>query len=164
MTQLGGTNVQSSAPEVRDIIEKGVADAVTFPWGSIAAVRHRQGDEVPHGRAALRHDLRLRDEQGKYNADVGRAEEGDRRPLHHRMGRQGRRARGPTSSTPASQKLKADPAHEVYTLTAEQLAEWKKAAEPLVKTWADGVKKAGGDPDAILKELKATLAKYNAAY
>ena len=35
VTQLGGTNVQSSAPEVRDIIEKGVAEAVTFPWGSI---------------------------------------------------------------------------------------------------------------------------------
>src|SRR3982751_619399 len=35
VTQLGGTNVQSSAPEVRDILEKGVAEAVTFPWGSI---------------------------------------------------------------------------------------------------------------------------------
>src|SRR5207342_901851 len=35
ITQLGGTNVQSSAPEVRDIIERGVADAVTFPWGSV---------------------------------------------------------------------------------------------------------------------------------
>ena len=35
ITQLGGTNVQSSAPEVRDILEKGVAEAVTFPWGSI---------------------------------------------------------------------------------------------------------------------------------
>ena len=33
--QLGGTNVQASAPEVRDILEKGVADAVTFPWGSV---------------------------------------------------------------------------------------------------------------------------------
>ena len=27
--------MQSSAPEVRDIIERGVADAVTFPWGSL---------------------------------------------------------------------------------------------------------------------------------
>src|SRR5205809_5937493 len=35
ITQLGGTNVQSSAPEVRDILDKGVADAVTFPWGSV---------------------------------------------------------------------------------------------------------------------------------
>src|ERR1700761_2734609 len=35
VTLLGGNNVQSSAPEVRDIIERGVADAVTFPWGSL---------------------------------------------------------------------------------------------------------------------------------
>ena len=27
--------MQASAPEVRDILEKGVADAVTFPWGSV---------------------------------------------------------------------------------------------------------------------------------
>ncbi|MGC1252953.1 MAG: TRAP transporter substrate-binding protein, partial [Xanthobacteraceae bacterium] len=35
VTQLGGTNVQSSAPEARDILAKGVADAITFPWGSM---------------------------------------------------------------------------------------------------------------------------------
>src|SRR6202165_2595290 len=35
VTQLGGPNVQARAPEVRDILEKGVADAVTFPWGSV---------------------------------------------------------------------------------------------------------------------------------
>src|SRR6202047_5675270 len=35
VTSPGGTNVQASAPEVRDILEKGVADAVTFPWGSM---------------------------------------------------------------------------------------------------------------------------------
>src|SRR6185369_10168187 len=35
VTSLGGTNVQSSAPEARDMLERGVADAITFPWGSI---------------------------------------------------------------------------------------------------------------------------------
>src|SRR5437660_989216 len=35
MTQLGATNVNAAAPEVRDVIERGVAEAVTFPWGSI---------------------------------------------------------------------------------------------------------------------------------
>ena len=35
VTTLGGTNVQSSAPEARDMIERGVADAITFPWGSL---------------------------------------------------------------------------------------------------------------------------------
>jgi TRAP-type transport system periplasmic protein len=33
---LGGTNVQASAPESRDLLEQGVADATTFPWGSTA--------------------------------------------------------------------------------------------------------------------------------
>src|ERR1700745_230662 len=32
---LGGTNVQASATEVRDVMEKGVAEAVNFPWGSV---------------------------------------------------------------------------------------------------------------------------------
>ncbi len=59
-------------------------------------------------------------------------------------------------------KVKAEPGHEVYKLTAEQTAEWKKAADPLVKTWADGVKKTGVDPDQALKELKDSLAKYKA--
>ena len=35
MTLLGATNVQVSAPESRDALEKGVADAITFPWNSL---------------------------------------------------------------------------------------------------------------------------------
>ena len=35
VTQLGGTNVQASAPEAREVLERGVADAITFPWQSI---------------------------------------------------------------------------------------------------------------------------------
>jgi hypothetical protein len=58
--------------------------------------------------------------------------------------------------------VKAEAGQEVYTLTAEQTALWKKASEPLVKTWGDGVRKAGIDADAALAELRASLAKYNA--
>jgi TRAP-type C4-dicarboxylate transport system substrate-binding protein len=59
-------------------------------------------------------------------------------------------------------KLKAEPGHEVYTITDAQLAEWKKAAEPVVKVWADGARKVGVDPDAALSGLKAAVAKYKA--
>jgi len=34
VTMLGGTNVQASAPESREVLERGVADAITFPWQS----------------------------------------------------------------------------------------------------------------------------------
>jgi TRAP-type C4-dicarboxylate transport system substrate-binding protein len=61
-------------------------------------------------------------------------------------------------------KLKAEPGHEVYPITAEQLAQWKKAAEPLEKNWADNVKKTGVDPAVAMKELKDQLAKHNALY
>src|SRR5262245_29878648 len=59
-------------------------------------------------------------------------------------------------------KIKAESGHEVYKLTPEQIGLWKKASEPLTKTWGDGVKKNGGDPDAALAELRAALKKYNA--
>jgi TRAP-type C4-dicarboxylate transport system substrate-binding protein len=59
-------------------------------------------------------------------------------------------------------KVKAEPGHEVYKLTPEQTALWKKAAEPLVKTWAEAVKKTGTDPDAAMTELRASLTKYDA--
>jgi len=61
-------------------------------------------------------------------------------------------------------KIKAEPDHEVYRISDEQLAEWKKSAEPLKQTWAAAVKKAGGDPDQIWKELQASLIQYNAGF
>ena len=60
---------------------------------------------------------------------------------------------------PASPRSRRRPGHEVYEPTPAQVAEWKKAAEPLEEKWAENVKKAGGDPDAVMKELKAQLSK-----
>jgi hypothetical protein len=34
----------------------------------------------------------------------------------------------------------------------------------VVTAWADAVKKGGGDPDAVMKDFKAVLAKYKSAY
>jgi TRAP-type C4-dicarboxylate transport system substrate-binding protein len=59
-------------------------------------------------------------------------------------------------------KVKAEPSQEVYQLTAGQTAQWKKASEPLIKTWSDNVKKTGTDPDAAMAELRASLGKYKA--
>ena len=60
--------------------------------------------------------------------------------------------------------MKAAPGHEVYALTLEQLKEWKASVAPLQKAWAEAVKKAGGDPDAIYKDFQATVTKYGAGF
>jgi TRAP-type C4-dicarboxylate transport system substrate-binding protein len=59
-------------------------------------------------------------------------------------------------------KTRVLPDHEGYELTPEQIAVWKAAAEPVRKTWADNVRKAGSDPGAILKDLTDTIEKYSA--
>jgi hypothetical protein len=62
------------------------------------------------------------------------------------------------------EKVKALAGHEVYPLTAEQLAAWRKSAEPVVADWEAAVRKAGQDPAAILQNLRKTVAEHKAAY
>src|SRR6185312_14650646 len=61
-------------------------------------------------------------------------------------------------------KIKSEPGHDVYQISAEQVGEWRKAAQPLTASWAKGVKKVGLDPEKVLGELKAELTKYKAVY
>ena len=65
VTSLGGTNVQASAPEARDVLERGVADAITFPWGSISLFGIDKVVTMHMDAAAVRHAVRLGDEQGQ---------------------------------------------------------------------------------------------------
>src|SRR6188768_2870121 len=163
VTLLGGTNVNASAPEVRDIIEKGVAEAVTFPWGSIPLFGidkvTKYHIEAPLYATTFAFVFS--------NVTYNQMSAAQKKVVDdHCTNEWALKVAAPWADFEHSgvHKLEADPAHEVYSLTNEQLAEWKKAAEPLVKTWADGVKKVGGDADAIMKELKESLAKFNSAY
>jgi len=163
VTSLGGTNVQASAPEVRDILEKGVAEAGTFPWGSVL--------------------LFGIDKVTKYHMDVAlyttsfvwimnKSTYAQMSPSqqnvidNHCTTQWAERIATPWADFEHGgiAKLKAEPGHEVYPLTDADLAAWKAAAGPVVQTWANAVKKTGTDPDAALKGLKDELAKYNSGY
>ena len=102
VTMLGGTNVQASAPEARDVLERGVADGDLLPVGLDVPVRPRQGHQVPYRCAALFDRVHLFDEQGQVRRHVAGPEEGDRRPLHDRVGGEARPRRGTISRPPAA--------------------------------------------------------------
>jgi len=53
--------------------------------------------------------------------------------------------------------MKAAPGHEVYALTADNLAAWKKTPS-LTKSWAESVAQNGADPHTVMAELQASLA------
>jgi TRAP-type C4-dicarboxylate transport system substrate-binding protein len=162
ITQLGGTNVQSSAPEVRDLIEKGVAEAVTFPWGSIPLFGIDKVTKYHMEAPLYATSFVWVMNKAKYN-EMSAAQK--KVIDDHCTTQWAIRAASPWADFEHAgiKKLK-DEGHDVYTLTDAQLAEWKKSAEPVVAAWADAVKKAGGDADAIMKDFKATLTKYNSAY
>jgi TRAP-type C4-dicarboxylate transport system substrate-binding protein len=163
VTQLGGTNVQSSAPEVRDILDKGVADAVTFPWGSVPLFGidkvTKYHMDVPLYVTTFAWVMNKAKYDGMSAAQKKVIDD-------HCTNEWALKVAAPWADFEHAglQKLKSDPAHEVYPISAEQLAEWRKAAEPLKAVWAENVKRAGGNPDAIYDELKSALAKHDAAY
>ncbi len=163
VTMLGGTNVQVSAPESREVLERGVADGITFPWESIFLFRIdsvvKYHLDVPMYLTPLLHVMNT----GKYNAmspaqkkvidDHCSNEWAEKVSAQWTVYEAGGRA-----------KMMAAAGHDVYKLSDADLALWKKAVEPLTEKWADGVKKAGHDPKVVLDEFKAALKKHNAAY
>jgi TRAP-type transport system periplasmic protein len=163
IVMLGATNIQASAPEARDVLEKGVADAITFPWGSTV--------------------LFGIDKVVKYHIDaafyvteqvwvLNKARYESMSPAQkqviddHCTSAWAEKVATPWADFESAgrDKIKAMPGHEVYPLSPGQLAEWRTAAEPLRSDWAAAVKNAGYDPDTVLDELKSKLAAGNAAY
>jgi TRAP-type C4-dicarboxylate transport system substrate-binding protein len=158
---FGGTNVQASAPESRDAIERGVADEITFPWGSIflfgidKVVKYHM--DVPLYSTVFTYNMN----PAKYNSmsDAQKKVIDD-----HCTPQWASKVTDPWTDFEANGrvKMKALEGHEVYPLTPDQLAEWKKAVKPLHDSWAEAVKKAGDDPAAIDADLQAALKKYEA--
>ena len=163
VTELGGTNVQAAAPEVRDILEKGVADAVTFPWGSIVLFGIDKVTKY-HMEAALYTTSFVWVMNKSIYAQMSPAQQ--KVIDDHCNTKWAARVAAPWADFEHDgiAKIRAEPGQEVYALSDAQLNEWKAAAGPVVQNWANAVKKAGADPDAILKDLKAELAKYEAGY
>ncbi|MBX9847301.1 MAG: TRAP transporter substrate-binding protein [Xanthobacteraceae bacterium] len=163
VTLLGGTNVQASATELRDVLEKGVADAATFPWGSVPLLGVDKVTKY-HMDAPLHTTMFQWLMSPKTYASMSAAQK--KVIDDHCTTDWAARFASPWADYERAglQKMKEMAGHEVYTITAAQLDEWKKSAEPLRVKWADDVKKAGGNPDTIWKELTAALAQYKAGF
>ena len=159
ITLLGGTNVQASAPESRDMLERGVAEAITFPWGSVMlfgidkVVKYHM--DVPLYATPFVWVMN----NDKYNAlSANQKKAVDSHCTSEWAEKVG--SAWADFELSGRVKLAADPSREVYKLTPEQLAAWKQAVAPVEVQWANDVKKTGQDPAAVLSAFKQSLAKY----
>ncbi len=160
---LGATNVQAGPAETRDLLEKGVVDAVTSPYGSMFLFGMEKVTkytlEMPVTTSTFQWIMNWK----TYNAMSATQKKAID---DHCSTEMASKFAGPWIDYEASAitKLRAEPGRETYTITAEQTEEWKKSAEPVYKQWADDVKKVGGDGDTVMKELQAALAQYKGGF
>jgi TRAP-type transport system periplasmic protein len=160
---LGGNNVQASAPESRDVLEKGVAEGTAFPWGSIILFGIDKVTKFHIDSAFYVTEQTWVINKGKYEA----LSASQKKVIDdHCTSEWAEKVASPWADFESAGrgKIKAEAGQEVYPLSAEQLAEWRKAAEPLYGEWAANVKKAGYEPEVVMKELKDSLAKNSSLY
>lgn len=162
VTTLGGTNVQSSAPEAREMLERGVADAITFPWGSLflfgidKVVKYHIDAPLyvtPFVWALNKAKVNAMSPSQKKVID------------EHCTTEWAEKVASPWADFEAAGRTKMAtlPGHEMIKLDAAQLDAWRKAVAPVTDQWAEGAKKAGADPKQVLDSLHQNLVKYKSA-
>jgi TRAP-type C4-dicarboxylate transport system substrate-binding protein len=163
VTMMGGTNVQASAPEARDVLERGVADAIFFPWGSMFLFGldkvTKYSMDVPLYSTVFTYSMN----KAKYDA----LSAAQKKVIDdHCTTEWAVKVSSPWNKFEAAgrAKMKAASGHEVYELTPDQLKAWKTATAPLQKQWAEAVTKGGGNADALYKEFQDSLAKNGAGF
>jgi TRAP-type transport system periplasmic protein len=161
MLTLGATNVPAGPAETRDLMDKGVVDTLTSPYGSMFLFGTEKTTKY-----TLELPVTVSTFQWIMNSNTYNSMSAAQKKVidAHCTTDWAARFAGPWIDFEAGggPRLKALADREMYSATAEQTELWKKSAEPVFKQWSDSVRKVGADPDAILKELRTALAQYNA--
>jgi TRAP-type C4-dicarboxylate transport system substrate-binding protein len=157
-TALGASTSQVPVTEARDLMEKGIVDGLTLQWGSTVAfgiaksVSHHLDLKMATGAVTTIMNKRayeaLSPEQKKVIDD-------------HATPYWAQRITTPWSmwDIAGRDEIAAMPGHTIHRVTPEQVAAWKKAAEPILAGWQDDVKKRFPqlDPAKMLADLRQRI-------
>lgn len=158
----GGTNVQAPAIEARDALEKGVADAITFPWGSTVLYGIDQVTKHHMNAPLYVSTFTFAFSKSKYK----RLSPAQQKVIDNHCNTEwaGRIAKRWADFEHAGiAKVEMEPGQNVYTLTPEQIELWREASQPLHDSWAKSVSKVGGNPQKIMADLQQMLTQHDAA-
>ena len=162
MTLLGATNVQVSAPEARDALSKGLADAITFPWNSIIS--------FGIDKAVNYHsDMRL------YTSDFvwvmnkpwyDKLAAGQKQVIDNHCNNDWAKKVGGAwgDAEDAGQgKLAKMEGHTIVTISPAQVDLWKKAVQPVYEQWVKAADGVGIDGKQALGDLRKDLVARKAS-
>lgn len=162
VTGQGASTVQAPLPEIRALVERGVVDGVTFPWDlSVASIQ----DTLTYHL-----DLPIYIGAQLFVMNKGFYDSLDKVQKaavdSHCTPEWSEKLSTPWAEAElaARQKTLSDPRHTVYKPTAAEVAQWVEAARPIREKAVQSVARYNLDGNKLLDDLKAKLAKYDAAF
>jgi TRAP-type transport system periplasmic protein len=162
---LGGSSVAVEITEARETLSRGIADAIMAPWEVLTLFRvtdvtkfHMQN---PLYVSMFTWNLNRRTYDAMSPMQKKALDE-------HCTTAWAKRIAGEWAQRDfdAHKQVTAakDPGRTIYSISPQQVALWRKAAEPLHKQWAEEVTKAGYKAEEVWSELIASLKKHNGLY
>jgi TRAP-type C4-dicarboxylate transport system substrate-binding protein len=161
---LGGSSVAVEITEARETLSRGIADAIMMPWEGLTLFRMTDVTKF-HMENPLYVSMFT------WNLN---------RKTYDSMSPTQKKALDQHCTTEWAKRIATEWAQRdfaarkqvsamkdgrtIYSITPQQVAQWRKAAEPLRKQWAEEVAKAGYNADQVWSELMASLKKHDGLY
>lgn len=158
VTAIGANSVQVPIMEAFETLNRGITDGITVPWSGITNFNFGKVVkfhlDAPVYVSTFVHTINKR--------------------TYDRLSANQKKALDATCTPEWSQKIyrfwsaeedeiqakvMKDPEHTTTKIGKPEIALWHKAAAPVLAQWGASVKKAGYNPDQVLKELKDELRK-----
>jgi len=164
VTSMGGNSIQVPIMEAYETLKRGLADAITVPWDGLTHPAFKFGTVT------------------EYTLDtplyVSNFTDGISRQTYNSMSPAQKKVIDDHCTPEWSAKVyrywyedqakrEADIRKSDRKLTKigpQELALWRKAAEPVVDAWKESVKKAGYNPDQVMEDFKSELRKADALF
>ncbi|MCR8547405.1 TRAP transporter substrate-binding protein [Salipiger sp. P9] len=163
MQSLGGSSVQVGPSEAREVLERGAADGITFPWRSISIFGM---DDVVHYHLDM--PLYVTNFIIVMNKDRYQALSETQQAViddHCTPGWGEKIAAGWVGFDNEGKRLfEESPDHHVIAPTGDELAQWKDASAFLLDDWKQRVNAAGLDAEAIYQGFVERLEAHDAKF
>lgn len=162
VTGQGATTVQAALPEIRELVERGVVDGITFPWDLT----------VINAKDSIKYHVDLPIYVGTQGFVINKQfYEGLNDKQKAALDSHCTPEWSEKLSTPWAERelkakadLKSDPAHVVYEPTEEEKKLWVAAADSIREKAVAAVSRHNLDGNKLLQELRDKLAEYGAGF
>lgn len=164
VTSMGGNSIQVPIMEAFETLKRGTADAITVPWDGLTHPAFKFGtvteytlntplyvSNFTHGISRATYDS-MSDAQKKVINDHC-TPEWSFKVYKYWYDDQVKRE---------DEIRKSD--RKLTAIGPNEVALWRKAAEPVVQSWKDSVNKAGQNADAVLNEFSSALKSAGALF